>query len=278
MQLERININFMNNCSMNCPYCYIPSLEEKVDFEKFLVVLEKCKALNIKVLTFGGGDPFNYEKIFEIFDYSKKLGFEIHVDTNGINMYENDYEKICETISLLSFPLDGSNEAIHNKMRNSKSNHHSCIINHITFLEKLDIKLKINTVASKINYEDVLDIAYLLNNYNIHIWSLYQFFPLHNAINANSQYFLSDEKFSELVSSIKTVHSKYTIEPGSIQDRYGVSLFMSPNGTIYIHDPLNINNYIFIGSIFEDSWKQKFFETNTKTMRSDIKYRYDIFI
>lgn len=56
----------------------------------------------------------------------------------------------------------------------------------------INIKVKINTLVSKINKEEVTDIGKMLEKYNIERWRLFKFMPLRNcAINNSTNFEIS---------------------------------------------------------------------------------------
>ena len=275
MNYERIIINFMEVCNMKCPFCYVPFDGKKIDFYRCKCMIEKCKSLGIKIITFSGGDPFIYSEFRDLLIYAKNLQFETHVDTNGICLNNDDYFLISETSTLLGLPIDGSNTKNHNKMRKFNK-HFDIVIKHIKNLKDFKIRLKINTVVTKINFEDTINIFRLVNSLNIDFWSLYQFIPLHDAFLNASSYSLPYYKFESLVNLINSEKYKFNFEPGSANERTGDYLFVSPNGSVYTHDCKDLTKYKFIGSFFDNNWQSKFEKLNTNTIKNKSRLRYNV--
>jgi len=262
---------------MNCPFCYIPFNKEKPDYQKTLQLVDKCANLGVKIITIGGGDPFNYPYIFELVKYIKKASIKVHIDSNILTLKNKDLIHLSNSIDLLGIPIDGSNELLHNSMRVS-NNHFNKIIKTLDNISlNNEIPIKINTLLSQINKHDMGNILDLISRSkaNIKIWSIYQFWPLDNAINSKELYEISEELFLDICNKLPKIGLKFRIEINPFNQRYGKYLFSSPNGELYIHNPLDINNYLFIGSIFEKDWINNLEKYNFQTtLRQSVSTRY----
>lgn len=72
------------------------------------------------------------------------------------------------------------------------------------------MKIKINTLVSKINKDEVTDIGKTLEKYNIERWRLFKFMPLRNCAISNSTNFeISNEEFRRVVSNVKDLYGKH---------------------------------------------------------------------
>ncbi|RYZ83042.1 MAG: radical SAM protein, partial [Proteobacteria bacterium] len=114
--LSRLIISFSGKCALNCQYCYAPFNGKRPSDEILLDILNFAKAENINIITFGGGDPFQYSGFRKILPLSKKLGFHVHVDTHGIGFQSSDFELIKASVDLIGLPMEGPKE-IHDTMR-----------------------------------------------------------------------------------------------------------------------------------------------------------------
>lgn len=277
MKLERICINYMDKCDMNCPYCFNPFINEKPIIEKTKELLDKCKELNIRVISIGGGDPLMYGDIMDVINYAFMLGFEIHIDSNCHFLSKEKLDILESKVSLLGIPVDGSIATVHNLMRGSK-NDFDLIMNKLLLLKDYKIPVKINTVVSRINSYDIVNIQDVLLEYRIKIWSLYQYWPLNTTIETQKLYEITDEKYEYICNSLNRLDDGYIIEVNPYKKRYQTSLFTSPNGSLYLHDPTDIKKYSFIGSIFNEDLDYLLLKNNIfTTIRNEVKIRYNTF-
>lgn len=84
--IELLSIDLSNYCSKQCPFCYNHSTkegnvmwlpEEVIDFCK------DCMANGVKAVSLGGGEPFEYDGIFDIIDALYPECY-LSVTTNGL--------------------------------------------------------------------------------------------------------------------------------------------------------------------------------------------------
>ena len=98
--IEMLSIDLSNYCSKGCPFCYNNSnsigetawkLEEVIEF------LKDCIANGIKAVSLGGGEPFEYDGIFQIIEAIYPLCY-LSVTSNGLPL-ENEliWHKLIKT-------------------------------------------------------------------------------------------------------------------------------------------------------------------------------------
>lgn len=98
--IEMLSIDLSNYCSKGCPFCYnhsnsigntIWNVEEVIDF------LRDCIAHGVKAVSLGGGEPFEYDGIFQVIGAIHPLCY-LSVTSNGLPL-ENDkiWHKLTKT-------------------------------------------------------------------------------------------------------------------------------------------------------------------------------------
>ena len=89
--IEMLSIDLSNYCSKGCSFCYNHSnpvgntawnVEEAIDF------LRDCVANGVKAVSLGGGEPFEYDGIFQIIEALYPLCY-LSVTSNGL-LLENE--------------------------------------------------------------------------------------------------------------------------------------------------------------------------------------------
>lgn len=87
---EILSIDLSNYCSKECPFCYNHSRhdgtvmwtpKEVVEFAK------DCISNGVEAISLGGGEPFEYERVFDIIDQLQPLAY-ISVTSNGLLLEE----------------------------------------------------------------------------------------------------------------------------------------------------------------------------------------------
>ena len=95
--IELLSIDLSNYCSKQCPFCYNHSTREGNTLWKPQEVIDfasDCISHGVKAVSLGGGEPFEYEDVFDVIDalYSKCY---LSVTSNGLPL-ENEliWEKL----------------------------------------------------------------------------------------------------------------------------------------------------------------------------------------
>ncbi|MPT33874.1 MAG: radical SAM protein [Flavobacterium sp.] len=265
--MKRLILTYNQSCNLTCDFCYVSFHHEKID-DKTIEIINRVIELEFDIITFGGGDAFSKKKFREACEICKKHNLKTHVDTNCIAIKNKDFTFIENYVDLLGISIDGVGE-MHNRMRKS-DNLFAKVDQVLSTLQKQGIQVKINTVVTKKNKEDVINIfKYLQKFNNISIWSLYQFFPLDAAKNNKDFFEINDLEF-ELIT--KSLHSNnFKIEKFKFSSRVSGYIFSDELGHLYTN---NINgNYISIGSIFDKSIDDKL-KTLNLGINPIVQYRY----
>lgn len=258
-KVYRIILNFTGRCNMACPFCYVPFDGSEVGDKKVIEVVEAIIALNPEAVTIGGGDPFMFRSIVDLLAMLHDGKRFIQVDTNAKSLKQAHIYSLLKYVNLVGLPLDGGRRESHELMR-AAPGHFKIVMEWLHKLSQLSIGIKINTVVSRLNLADVINIGYLLSNYNIAVWSLYQFWPMQDGLKHNDRFNVDDAAYSNVAARIKTSFPRIEIESATITERSRAYLFVNHNGTVYTVDPQNHRYYLDIGSIFEadvlKKWQQ----------------------
>src|SRR5437660_4987884 len=137
--IERVCFHFLDTCNMDCPYCYCPFQHKPVRLDVCLSIVDRCASLGIRVITFGGGDPFAFPDFKYLAEHAVESQMKVHVDTNGICLRERDYPWLEKNVHLLALPLDGPDRQVHGKMRGSDQ-HFDTVLKHLRGLAPINIR------------------------------------------------------------------------------------------------------------------------------------------
>lgn len=254
----RFVLNFNHQCSLNCEWCYVNFDGCQPNKLKIKTVIKQFVKMNFTVITIGGGDPFQYPWILEILHYAKSEGLFVHIDTNGIGIKENSNTQkyIDEYVDLIGLPLDGATASIHNLMRSSEI-HFELILKKIEWFSSIKNKLKINTLLSKLNINDLEKFANLIKMINPKIWSIYQFWELNNEENIIKKYSLDNDIFMDKTRFIKSRFENLDIKIEIAYKNKRVKKYpiVDNNGNVYIHNEDNLMTNL--GSVFQEGITNK---------------------
>ncbi len=248
--IDRVIFNFTENCNLPCQFCYIPFDNLSSSLPLWMRIIDRCKEWNPKIIVFGGGDPFIYNDFRALLKYTKESALFIHVDTNSLALRAQDLPIIKDHVDQIGLPLDGLQNS-HTKMRNNPK-HFEVVIMWLEKLLNLGIRVKINTVVSKINCYDLENLGNLLAGYSISQWCLYQFWPLAKGKDNQDMFALSDKEFFDATQPLKDNFSFTHIDIASVTKRLHSHFFVTHTGKVYSEDINDHKNYVPLGDIFDN--------------------------
>ena len=210
MEIRSICWNITSRCNENCKFCYRIIADNEISLEKNMEILKVLIELSVDKISWTGGEALLYPNLIELLKVAKKNGIKNNLITNGRELSEENICEIASYIDYLTLSYDSNSDDIHGLMGRG-INHGKHIIEILDFIndEKINIRIKINTLVSKMNKSGILDIANVLKKYQIERWKLFKFIPLRNyAIENKFNFEISDKEFNSIILNLKEIYSK----------------------------------------------------------------------
>lgn len=87
-------------CNLRCYGCYAGSYAKRdLDFDAIVRVLEEAKGMGIYFVVISGGEPFVWDRIFDLFEAEGDMYFQVY--TNGSLIDEDVAERLAEVGNVL---------------------------------------------------------------------------------------------------------------------------------------------------------------------------------
>lgn len=147
IMIDQISIDLSNYCSKGCPFCYNSSNKigqtqwlpnEVIDFAK------SCIAAGTKAISLGGGEPLEYDGIFDVIAALYPLTY-LTLTTNGLPLQEKEVVRQL----IVSKP-----DKIHISLHNADSEHEVLRIKEqVSLLNNISIKPGVNLLVRANNIE-----------------------------------------------------------------------------------------------------------------------------
>ena len=90
--IELLSIDLSNYCSKQCPFCYNHSTREGNTLwqpQEVIAFATDCIRNGVKAVSLGGGEPFEYEGVFNVIDALYPLCY-LSVTTNGLPLEKEE--------------------------------------------------------------------------------------------------------------------------------------------------------------------------------------------
>lgn len=84
--IERLSIELTNRCDKGCGFCYNesgPGGDTRWTVDEVLALVGDCAANGVRAVSFGGGEPLQYDGVFEVLDGLRGILFR-SLTTNGL--------------------------------------------------------------------------------------------------------------------------------------------------------------------------------------------------
>lgn len=227
-----------SRCNESCKFCYRLDNYKELSLEGNIYILNILKDLNVKEITFSGGEALLYPYLMEMMEQTHKYGIKNKLITNGRSLTNKMIDKLNGLLDEITLSLDSLDDEIHNEMGRGLD-HGKNIIRILDYIIKnnINIKVKINTVVSKVNYDEIVKIGKFLNNYKIKRWKLFKFQPLRgNAIHYEEMFEISNQQFNNVIENLLKENIKTKIIVRNTKEIEDLYLNISPEGDFLITD------------------------------------------
>lgn len=251
---KRVIVNFTQKCALNCEWCYVPFDRQPIRLEVVTSIIERVADLGFESITFGGGDPFQFRHLDQVVKKTKELGLFVHIDTHAKTLRETSANEVIlgNCVDLIGLPLDGPSSFVHDLMRSSNG-HFELILRKLEWLRTQNVDIKINTIVSAVNVDDLVELSKLISYLSPNRWSIYQYWPVGPAARATLKHELDEVEFSQAISKIdmQLIRNKTIVEVNSAESRRRTYPILNHTGEIQYHTEYPSNEFFRSGCIFD---------------------------
>lgn len=185
-----VQIQFTNRCNLACPHCYVnsgTSLPSEMSEDQIKNLLINLREYGVLEIQWSGGEVFSRKSFLEIVQYSKELGFENSVLTNGyaIGKLPDKFppEILWSLFTRFQISMDGFEDHFNdwvsstekNKISDAWKNVSEGIFRLYNYLENNNLfttkQLSLTTTLDERNISDLTKIAKLFSGKKIN-WKL----------------------------------------------------------------------------------------------------------
>ena len=204
-------IYITERCQLRCNHCYMGNRLERpteMSYEKTVNIMEYCRRLGTRNVTFVGGEPTLHGELPQIVNFAVKLGYNnIYIDTNGLLI---ERLKIIPTnnITFIRVSLDGASKETHNQIRGEATFQKA--ISNIKELVILGYKIAITVTISQCNIHEASNILPLADQLGVSVVNFHVFSEEGRGI-TNSHWSLKPQDWIDFYESLGKFKHKYNI-------------------------------------------------------------------
>lgn len=213
-----VSVEITHRCNAKCLHCYgsYSSCNKREDNTTLILkFLEEAKLAGVRIIEFTGGEVTCHPDFLEILNKAYSLNFDlVSILSNGIN-WGNDLLDLLERNkdkTVVQIDLHGDNDEYLNWfMCLSLENITGIIKNNILKIHKLGVAMRVVTIITPKNINQVENIAEWLYKNNIDIYGLSPVIPVGRAdrFDKNNLLFSNPEDINKLNQTILNINKKY---------------------------------------------------------------------
>ncbi len=267
-----INWHITQKCNYHCKFCFAKwDAQNEIwnNFDKAKLILEKIYKIwkPDYRLNFVGGEPLLFsEKIIPIMKYAISLGMNISLQTNGTNLEK--LTPIIRNISQIGISIDSWNSErnkIIGRCCGTKSLNKDTLLHKINLLRNSggEFKLKINTVVSECNWDDV--VIPQMEEFCCNRIKILRQMPFGTSKG------ISEEQFHTFIRCNYRENLPIFVEDNDLMtESY---LMIAPDGKLFQNS--NFGNYVYSESLLLTNFMDAIKQINFDFEKFDSRYKSD---
>jgi MoaA/NifB/PqqE/SkfB family radical SAM enzyme len=224
--------------------------------EEAVRVLTRILSWGPKSITFGGGDPLIHSWIDDLLAMVRNASSErimIQLDTNGLKLSDKRLAELLPFVDLFGLPLDAVSEEVSYRMRAHRK-HGELLAGLIPRAVVYGYRVKVNTVVTRVNIQEIIPIGEVVSRSGAHIWSLYEFWPINEYATKNSATYAVDHAaYDAVVKEAQERFPNLRVEGnGSVKSRHKSYFVVTPKGRAYTSSKEDMNKIAELGNVLSE--------------------------
>lgn len=255
----KVNLHITDRCNYKCKYCFAHFNRQKdLSLEQWKKIIDNLKLSGmVSAINFAGGEPMLYKNFGELLNYAKSSGFEVSLISNGSLLLNEKLapDEMFTALSMLGISIDSFNEKIlialgccDGSLKTLSEEKLIAIVNRAKKINP-SIKIKINTVVSRLNVDE--NLTALENKIPVSRWKFLKIKPFDNKTFSNKNLLISGDEFNRFLERNTRIDS--AIIPEHTATRSYIIIDNRGNLLDNFRD-----NYDIVGNLLEESFDMVF--------------------
>lgn len=234
MKEKTVCWNITSNCNENCEFCYRIICNKENTYEQNKRILDILINLKIDRITWSGGECLLYPNLIDLMKEAHNNNIQNNIITNGKALTPALIDEIEEYTDYITFSLDALNEEVNTYLGRGK-NHGKHVIELLDYLKNKKIKVKLNSIVTKKNIDNIREVIDIVKRYKIQRWKLFKFISLRGkSLENKNEFYIEDEKYEKLINEIRKEQISCPIVECKEKDIENNYLLIDPIGNFII--------------------------------------------
>jgi MoaA/NifB/PqqE/SkfB family radical SAM enzyme len=219
MKNKRSKVIFQTTtkCNDKCTFCFAPKGMEDLTLQEHMKILQNLISLNISEISWTGGECLLVPHIKQLLEFAKNNGITNILNTNGGLIPQ----KLChlkDFIDSINLSATSFNPETIERL-NRDPRHERIILDAIEEIQKQGNPLRINTVVTALNKNDLEQMGEIFEKLCISKWLFMEYSPIRNHMKQNvKNSILSHDEFETIVNTQKLSRPSINIETRICKD------------------------------------------------------------
>ncbi|MGH3251739.1 MAG: radical SAM protein, partial [Trebonia sp.] len=220
-----------SHCNLACDFCYGP-VPGKDPVERRPEIVRALAASSARVVTLCGGEPLLVRRIGEYAAALRERGKSTVLNTNGELLRRRlDQGLRLADFAMVGISVEGSTPEVHRAMRGDNADLGAVIEAARLVTDEPGVSLKLATVVSAVNRDDLPALASTVRDLAPDIWRLYQYSSRGDQNFGRQRHSLADEEFRHLVEEAAGLAAPVPTAPSAETETAGC-LIVDPAGNV----------------------------------------------
>jgi len=238
-KLKSVNYHLIKACNYRCKFCFahFNQIEKnKLTKNDAKNIINELSNFGTKKITFVGGEPTLVEFLPDLVKYAKDKGMTTMVVTNGTKLNEQYLKKFENKLDWVGLSIDSGREQINKELGRGNGNHVSQTLDNVKLLRKYNIRVKLNTVVTKLSYDE--DMSWLIKKIKPERWKVFKLLMIKGENDAAKYLTISDKEFNSFIEK----HEKCDPIMENNDDMTNSYVMIDPEGRFFSNSNGKLNH------------------------------------
>lgn len=233
-RITAANWHLTDRCNYSCKFCFMDKLVgHEADIDSGREIILRLKEFGITKLNFVGGEPLLHPYLKEFATFSKENGLTVSIVSNGYFLTEDTLRGLKPIVDWIGISIDSAKEDVEAWLGRGAGKHVQNSKQVCREIRNNGIKLKINTVVTKLNYSE--DLRALISDLRPQRWKVFQMLGI---LDQNERHLAELAATKEEFEIFKQINSSIELDSGlspvfeTNEDMVDSYLMLGPDGSV----------------------------------------------